>query len=101
MSEETVDIVRAKPAFNLKEFIFKYLPYLPWIVISTSICLLCAFLYLRYSSFIYRASGRMLVKKQVSNSSRDRFDDIFMSQGATNLNDEIEQMKSTTVAMRV
>jgi tyrosine-protein kinase Etk/Wzc len=101
MTEELGNTNRNKSSISLKELIYKYIPYLPWIILSVSICLLCAYLILRYSTPIYRASGRMLLKKQAMNNTRDRFDDIFTLQGTANLNDEIEQMRSTSMALRV
>jgi tyrosine-protein kinase Etk/Wzc len=101
MTEELVNANRNKSSISFKELIYKYIPYLPWVILSVSICLLCAYLVLRYSTPIYRASGRMLLKKQSMNNTRDRFDDIFMAQGTANLSDEIEQMRSTSMALRV
>jgi tyrosine-protein kinase Etk/Wzc len=86
-----------------REVIFKYLRYLPWVIISVIVMLLLAYIKLRYSTSIYSVSGKILV---VRNNNRaaggDKFDDIFMMQGASNnLNDEIELIESRSMASRV
>jgi tyrosine-protein kinase Etk/Wzc len=87
--------------FNLREFVVRYLRYLPWIIFSVMLCLLLGYIYMRYTTPVFQANGKMLLKKQASSSSRDRFDDLFVLQGNSNLADEIEQMKSTSIARRV
>jgi capsular exopolysaccharide synthesis family protein len=64
--------------------------------------LLLAFLKLRYSASIYSVSGKILVVRNNNRAGGDKFDDIFMMQGASNnLNDEIELIESRSMAARV
>ena len=64
--------------------------------------LMAAYIKLRYSTPIYNVSGKLLVTTQspYSNSS-EKFDDIFMMQRADKINDEIEIIKSRSIAARV
>jgi tyrosine-protein kinase Etk/Wzc len=96
-----VQILEKDHEFNLREFIARYVRYLPWIIASVILSLLVAYVYLRYTTPVFQASGKMMLKKQTANSARDRFDDIFVLQGTSNVADEIEQMKSTSITRRV
>jgi capsular exopolysaccharide synthesis family protein len=87
-----------------KEFIFKYLRYLPLIVISVGLFLTLAYIKIRYSTYIYRMQSFMLIKNEQTAGSRSpdaRFDDLFMSEGVTNISNEIEIIKSKPVLERV
>jgi len=91
-----------KSAISPREIAFRYMRYLPWVVISIAIVLMCAYVKLRYSTPIYSAAGKLLVNSQPSyGGGRDKFDDIFMGQRGEKLNDEIEIIKSRNMAMRV
>jgi tyrosine-protein kinase Etk/Wzc len=92
-----------KSKVSPREIVLKYIRYVPWIVISVVVLMALAYLKLRYSTPIYSVSGKILV---VRNNNRaaggDKYDDIFMMQGASNnLNDEIELIKSRSMASRV
>lgn len=87
--------------FNLREFLFGYFRYLPWLIMSLIFTVLIAYIYIRYTTPVYQATGKMMLKKQTSNSARERFDDVFLTQGTINLGDEMEQIKSTSIARRV
>ena len=86
-----------------KEFIFKYLKYLPWVLITLALFLTLAYLKVRYSTSIYRVQSSLLIKDDHTENrpSDARFDDLFMSQGVTNLSNEIEILKSKPVLQRV
>nr|WP_205508550.1 tyrosine-protein kinase [Longitalea arenae] len=75
---------------------------MPWIVISISLALVGAYIKLRYSTPVYSVASKLLVTSQAPYGGRDKFDDIFSMQAANNkLNDEIEIIKSRSMAMRV
>jgi len=87
-----------------KEFIFKYLKYLPWVVITLALFLTLAYLKVRYATSIYRVQSSLLIKNDDHSEDRApdaRFDELFMSQGVTNLSNEIEILKSKPVLQRV
>lgn len=92
---------RQKLLVSPKELIFKYLKYLPWIILSVLIALTAAFIKLRYSKEIYSVSGKLLVKKPQQDMGGEKFDDIFMMQGNRNLEDDIEIIRSRAMAARV
>jgi tyrosine-protein kinase Etk/Wzc len=96
-------IRRKRTQLSSKDFLLKYLRYWPWIIISLFMLLFLAYMKLRYSTPIYSISGKILVKNdRVSGGANEKFEDIFMMQGASNnLNDEIEILKSRTMAARV
>lgn len=102
MSEEIKENQIKKTGISPREMIFKYVRYLPWIVIAVSLALLGAYVKLRYSTPIYSVAGKLLVSTQSPyGGGQDKFDDIFMMQRADKLNDEIEIIKSRSIASRV
>lgn len=85
-----------------REILLKYLPYLPFILFSIFIFLVLAFVKLRYSPVIYVVKSSILVKDPNTYSSgADKFDEIFFTQPAKNLEDEIQMISSRNMAKRV
>lgn len=102
MAEEIMDQQRAKLSITPREVILKYIRYLPWAILSIVTMLAGAYIKLRYSTPIYNVSGKLLVNSQTPYSNAgEKFDDIFMMQRADKLNDEIEIIKSRSMASRV
>jgi capsular exopolysaccharide synthesis family protein len=103
MSEEIIGNQRSKAAISPKEIIFRYIHFLPWVLISVAVALTGAYIKLRYTTPIYSVSGKLLVASQSPyGSGGDKFDDIFMMQQRVDkLNDEIEIIKSRNMATRV
>ncbi|MEO5891124.1 MAG: polysaccharide biosynthesis tyrosine autokinase [Ferruginibacter sp.] len=103
MPEHLTDLQENKQAgFTPRELIFKYLRYLPWLVISVGVMLVLAYVNLRYTTPIYNVSGKLLVAHSSSRNGNEKFDDIFQMQGAgNNLNNEMEIIKSRFMAARV
>ena len=104
-AEELLSTVKEGRAveFSPREFIFKYIRYLPWIAFSVALFLILAYIKLRYSTDIYRSSGKILVKDDNPYSrGGEKFGDIFMlSEGNQNINDDIVLLKSTSISRRV
>ena len=90
---------------GLKDFLFKYLRYLPWIVISAIVFVVLAYLKIRYTAPIYHVQSSLLVKADDNGrgaSGKDaRFDDLFLNRGSINLNNEINILQSRPVLKRV
>src|SRR4051812_6324845 len=85
-----------------REFLLRYIKYLPWILISLAVALVLAKIKLRYATPIYKAEARLLIKKEPSyGRSNDKFDDIFMGGSIQNVYNEIEIIKSRPLAARV
>lgn len=89
--------------FSPKEIVIRYLHYVPWVVLSVAIFLILAYLKIRYTTPIYNVTAKLQVKNPAAyGKGSEKFDDIFMMQGTSrNLSDEIELIKSRSMAMRV
>ncbi|RYF44755.1 MAG: hypothetical protein EON99_00915, partial [Chitinophagaceae bacterium] len=102
MSDSGTTPRNTKPIISPRELIFKYVRYLPWVIVSVVIALSVAFIKLHYSVPVYNVAGKLLVTSQGQGSASEKFDNIFMMQGgAITINDEIEIIKSRTIASRV
>lgn len=86
-----------------KELLFRYIPYLPLIILCVTIAWALAWLKLRYATPIYNVTGKLLVKDQNPyGNTGEKFSTILeLPQDNTNLNNEIEIIKSRTLASRV
>ncbi len=84
--------------FQFKEFLNKYTIHWRWFVLGVSVCLLLAFLYLRYAIPQYQASTTILVKDEQKGgmlSELSAFSDMGIGGGMkSNLDNEIEILKS-------
>lgn len=101
MSQENILNPRAKGAITPRILIIKYLRYLPWVILSVAFTLVGAYIKLRYSTPIYSVSSKLLVSQPQSLGGGEKFDDIFMMQRSDKLSDEIEIIKSRSMATRV
>jgi capsular exopolysaccharide synthesis family protein len=91
-------------SFNIKEFIFKYLRFLPLFILSVLLSLAVAFLYLRYTTPIYRATGSLILSDQKPGSGGngdDKFQELFGNDRSKNIQNEIEYIKSVPMMERV
>jgi uncharacterized protein involved in exopolysaccharide biosynthesis len=85
---------------SIKDLFFKYIRFLPIFLISVALSLLGAYLYLRYSTPIYRAQGSISFKDE--NQSRGgRFEQILSAKTATDMQTEMEILKSRPLMERV
>lgn len=102
MAEGTNDTRNIKTAISPRELIYRYVRYLPWVILSMAVALIGAYVKLRYSTPIYSVSGKLLVTSQTPyGGGSDKFDDIFSLQRVDKINDEIEIIRSRNVAARV
>ena len=86
-----------------KEFLFKYLHYLPWILVCVVLFVGLAYVKIRYSIPVFNVQASMLIKNDHSggNSKDERFDQLFLGEETTNLSNEIEVLRSRPVLQRV
>jgi uncharacterized protein involved in exopolysaccharide biosynthesis len=85
-----------------REFIFKYLKYLPWLILCVLIGLIIAFIKIRYTIPIFHVESSMLIKNDKGKGVKDdRFDELFFSQQNANLSNETQILKSRLVLRRV
>ena len=83
-----------------RDFIFKNLKYIPWIIICGAIALVLAFLKIRYSTPIYLVQSSMVISGG-GNARGDRFDAMMMTPASGNLSNEIRILSSRPVLQRV
>ena len=90
-------------ALGPKDFIFKYLKYLPWVVICSVIGFSLAYVKLRYIVPIYRVQSSIIIKDQQDNGlgKDQRFDELFMTKSITNLSNETAILRSRPILQRV
>ncbi|MFN5649831.1 MAG: GumC family protein [Sphingobacteriales bacterium] len=85
-----------------KEILLKNIRYLPWILASLFLCLLFAFIKLRYTVNIYNVQSSILVKDpNAYKTGANKFDGLFFAQTERNLDDEILMISSRAMAKRV
>ena len=86
---------------NLREQLDKYIIHWKWFIISVLLCLVLAFLYLRYTTPSYEASTSILVKDEKKGgmlSELSAFSDLGLGIGSVNnVDNEIEILKSRTL----
>ncbi|PXY45712.1 GumC family protein [Flavobacterium hydrophilum] len=86
---------------NLREQLDKYLVHWKWFILSALLCLILAFLYLRYTTPSYEASTSILVKDEKKGgmlSELSAFSDLGLGGGSVNnVDNEIEILKSRTL----
>ncbi len=87
--------------FELKAFLDKYLFHWKWFVLAICICLLGAYLYLKYTLPQYQATTTILVKDESKGgmlSELSVFEDMGLGTGMkSNLDNEIEILKSRSL----
>ena len=87
-------------SLSIKDLFFKYVRFLPVFLVSVALCLLGAYLYLRYTTPIYRVTGTLIFKQQ-EQSRGGKFDDIFNAKNVSDVQSEIEILKSQPLMERV
>jgi len=87
-------------SLSIKDLFFKYVRFLPVFLVSVALCLLGAYLYLRYTTPIYRVTGTLIFKQEAQSSS-GKFDNIFNAKNVNDLQSEIEILKSQALMERV
>ncbi len=85
---------------SIKDIFFKYVRFLPVFLVSVAVCLLGAYLYLRYTTPIYRVTGTLVFKTEEQNRG-GRLNEIFMAKSVSDVQSEIEILKSQQLMYRV
>lgn len=90
-------------SLSLKDLFFKYVRFLPIFLLSLALALFGAWLYLRYATPIYRASGTIEIKndEQSGNTTDPRFNQLMLNPGTENIQNEIEVLRSKPLMERV
>ncbi|MBC7873167.1 MAG: polysaccharide biosynthesis tyrosine autokinase, partial [Ferruginibacter sp.] len=79
----------------------KYVRFLQLFVLSVAFALLIAYLYLRYTIPVYNVSGSMLIRSEQPGGQRNELDELISGNKASNINNEIEILKSRPLMERV
>ena len=90
---------------GVKDLFFKYIRFLPVFILSLALALFGSYVYLRYATPYYRASGTLMIKNdKQSGGSRggdERLNQLVMNDGTQNIQNEIEVLKSKPLMERV
>ena len=105
MDDQQIGKTRSDLAnLSVKDIFFKYARLIPVFIFSVAVALLGAYVYLRYATRIYSASGTMIINNErKSGSSGDRAEDILYgnSSRSQNLQNEIQILRSVPLMTRV
>jgi tyrosine-protein kinase Etk/Wzc len=101
--EEQIQISKTEvSSLTLRDLFYKYIRFLPLFIISIALSLLVAYLYLRYATLVFSATGTMVVQDQKSGGgSNDKFEQILETDNSKNIQNEIEYIKSRQLMNRV
>lgn len=86
--------------FNIREQVEKYLVHWKWFALSVIVVLGLAFLYLRYSTPLYKATATILVKDDKKGglaSELSVLSDLGVGTSKSNVDNEVEILKSRTL----
>src|SRR5688572_6097758 len=89
-------------SLSIKDLFFKYLRFLPLFILAIAASLFVSYIYLRYATLIYSSTGTMVIKDEKSSGgSNDKFEQLLVSDGKKNIQNEIEYLKSRPLMERV
>lgn len=96
-------------SINLYAIFFKYLAYWAWFVASVIVCLILAFVYLRYQAPVYNVTSAVLIKEDDSSKrgmgAASEALEAMQSPGglsmSNNFDNEVEILKSRTLIRKV
>lgn len=87
---------------SVRDLFYKYVRFLPLFLLSLAFALLIVWIYLRYATQIYGASGTMLIKSEQTSGRDDKVEEILVgSNRIQNIQNEIEILKSKPLMERV
>ena len=88
---------------TLREQLETYLRYWPWFVATVFVMLIGAYIYLRYTVPSYKVTATILIKDEKSNelSELAAFEDLGLGFSASEVENELEILRSKTLTERV
>jgi len=87
---------------SAKDFVLRYVRYIPLFIVSIGLGLFIAFLYLRYTVPFYNARATLLIKTSAAQTgSNEELDNMFFNSARANVSNEVELLKSLNLAKRV
>lgn len=102
-----VETPQPEEDFNIQEILFRYLIHWPWFVASVLICVACAFGYLKIATPVYNVSATVLIKDESKGGGATMASEMEkmglggMMTSASNVDNEIEVLKSKSLALEV
>jgi len=99
-----MNTVQHEQQTDFREIINRYLKYWYLFMTAVIVCLVAAFLYLRYATPKYEVSSSILIKqeKRTSNSSDNtKISDLEIVKSSQSVDNKIEELKSVTLMERV
>lgn len=88
-------------SIDIKGMVIGYLKYWYWFILGVLICLLVAYMYLRYATQLYQVSTTLLIKDPKGSGADSPFGDLELSKSSRSVNNEIALLKSKTLMMDV
>lgn len=96
-------------SINFYAIFFKYLAYWPWFVASVIVCLILAFVYLRYQVPVYNVTSAVLIKEDDSSKrgmgtasgALEAMQSLGGLSMSNNFDNEVEILKSRTLIRKV
>ncbi len=102
--EETVPATKQRvdhSSLNIKELFFKYVRFLPLYFVCVALSLFGAYLYLRYATEFYRASGQIIIRDDKTTPTvGDKLEQAMQSDSRKNIQTEIEVLQSRPLMER-
>lgn len=94
----------AEDSFDFQLILVKFLIHWPWFVISVVVCLISAFIYMRYKTPVYRVDGAILITEE--NHTRPRagtidLQNLGIMSMTNNFDNEIEILQSRSLVKKV
>jgi len=87
---------------SVRDLFYKYLRFLPLFLLALALSLLAAWVYLRYATRIYGASGTMIIKSDKGSQRNDKVEDLISGGSRVqNIQSEMEVIKSRPLMERV
>jgi tyrosine-protein kinase Etk/Wzc len=90
---------------EMRDFVMRYLKYLPWVIVCLTLSLVVAYIRIRYTVPIYHVQSTLLIKTDVEKLGRQAritaWESFSWPTPLPNLNNEIEVLRSTPVIARV
>ena len=92
-------------SINLYAIFFKYLIYWPWFIASVLVCVIGAYVYLRYQTPVYNVRSAVLIKEQdkrraANNNAMAAISDMGMFSMTNNFDNEILILQSHTMVKK-
>jgi capsular exopolysaccharide synthesis family protein len=89
-------------SLSIRDLFYKYLRFLPLFVLCLALSLLGAYIYLRYATLVYQASGTLVIQNDnKSAAGNDKIEQLMVSDGNKNIQNEIEYLQSRPLMERV